>query len=406
MHTTIQRYLFKELLSPFCVSLTFFTFIFIISQMKIITSHIVNYQIGMGTLGLLLVYTLPYFLQFVIPMSVMLSALLTFLRMSGDMEIVALKAGGISLYHLLPPIFLFGLGGTFVTAGMTIYASPLCHRASKQLLYKVAAENVDLGLKPRQFIDTYKDVVLYFHDIDKDTKVLKDIFIEDHRSAKVSSTVVAPQGRLFFNKEQLTIHLQLLNGTIHQVDLDDRRANTVAFDSYEIRLDVKRNLEALGEKGEQVREMGITQLYKTAHPPIGKKANLGALKEWHKKFALPAACLAMALLGMPLGISARSAKRAYGIGLGLGFFLLYYIMLSFGWMLAESGFYPPALGMWMPNVVSGTIGAYLLVQAVRERPVRLPFISKGTEFLRILQSNLRATGRKTRSTYEHRPKDL
>ncbi|MBI5895549.1 MAG: LptF/LptG family permease, partial [Desulfobacterales bacterium] len=159
MHTIIQRYLFKELLSPFCVSLTFFSFIFIISQMKLITSHIVNYQIGIGTLGLLLAYTTPYFLQFVIPMSVMLSALLTLLRMSGDMEIVALKAAGVSLYHLLPPVLLFGLGGTVLTAGMTLYASPMCHRASKQLLYKVAADNVDLGLKPRQFIDTYKDVV-------------------------------------------------------------------------------------------------------------------------------------------------------------------------------------------------------------------------------------------------------
>jgi lipopolysaccharide export system permease protein len=278
----------------------------------------------------------------------------------------------------------------------------MCQRASKQLLYNVAAANVDLGLKPRQFIDAYKDVVMYFHDMDKDTKVLKDIFIEDNRSAKVSSTVVAPQGRLSFNKEQLTIHLQLLNGTIYQVDIDDRRANAVAFDRYDIRLDVKRNLEALGAKEEHVREMGIVQLYKVSHPPEREKMNLGALKEWHKKFALPAACIVMALLGMPLGITARSSKRAYGIGLGLGFFLLYYVMLSFGWMLAESGFYPPAIGMWMPNLVTGCIGIFLLLRAVREQPVMLPSLSRVSLFWRGLQRYLLCRERKN-STIQHEP---
>lgn len=385
MNTIIQRYIFKELLPPFGISLAFFSFIFIITQMNLITGYIINYQIGVGTVGLLLAFAMPYFLQFVIPMSVMLSALLTFLRMSGDMEIVALKAGGISIYRLLPPVLLFGLGGAILTAGMTIYASPVCFRASKQLLYDVAKANVDAGLKPRQFIDTYKDVVLYINNIDSETRTLSNILIEDSRSAKVSSTVVAPRGRLFFDPEQLTIRLRLFDGTIHQVDLDDRRANTVAFESYDIRLDVKRNLAGLGERGKNVKEMGMAQLYRAIYSKKGAKENYNALKEWHKKFSLPAACLVMALLGMPLGIRARSAKRAYGIGLGLGFFLLYYIMLSGGWMLAESGLYPPVVGMWAPNIVCGAIGAMLLSRAVHEAPLVLPPLPKWVRRWRLHQ---------------------
>jgi lipopolysaccharide export system permease protein len=372
MNTIIQRYILKELLPPFGISLTFFSFIFIITQMNLIMGYLVTYQIGIGTIALLLVYAMPYFLQFVIPMSVMLSTLLTFLRMSGDMEIVALKASGVSIYRLLPPVLLFGLMGMLLTAGITIYASPRGHRASKQLIYDVAAANVDLGLKPRQFVDTFKDVVLYVHEIDSDSKILKNIFIEDHRSAKISSTVLAPRGQLFFDPRQLTMQLRLFDGTIHQVDVEERQANTVAFESYDIRLDMKRNIEALGEKGEHVKEMGLAQLYRAIDAAKGKKARFKALKEWHKKFSLPAACLAMALLGMPLGIRARSAKRAYGIGLGLAFFLLYYVMLSVGWMLAESGLYPPVVGMWAPNGVCTAVGAFLLVRAVHEKPVVVP----------------------------------
>jgi lipopolysaccharide export system permease protein len=372
MKTIIQRYILRELLPPFGISLAFFSFIFIITQMNLITGYLVSYQIGIGTIVLLLTYAMPYFLQFVIPMSVMLSTLLTFLRMSGDMEIVALKAGGVSIYRLLPPVLLFGLMGMILTASMTIYGSPMGHRASKQLIYDVAAANVDLGLKPRQFVDTFKDVVLYVHDIDSGSKTLKNIFIEDHRSAKISSTVLAPRGQLFFDPHQLTILLRLFDGTIHQVDLKERQANTVAFESYDIRLDMQRNLEALGQRAEHVKEMGLGRLYRAIDDAKGKKERFKALKEWHKKFSLPVACLVMAVLGMPLGIRARSSKRAYGIGLGLGFFLLYYILLSVGWMLAESGIYPPIVGMWAPNGVCAAIGVILLARAVHEKPMVVP----------------------------------
>jgi lipopolysaccharide export system permease protein len=135
---------------------------------------------------------------------------------------------------------------------------------------------------------------------------------------------------------------------------------------------MKRNMEALGERAQHVKEMGLGQLYRAIDAAKGKKERFKALKEWHKKFSLPAACLAMALLGMPLGIRARSAKRAYGIGLGLAFFLLYYVMLSVGWMLAESGLYPPVVGMWAPNGVCTAVGAFLLVRAVHEKPVVVP----------------------------------
>ncbi len=386
MNTIIQRYIFKELQPPFIISLAFFSFIFIITQMNVITGYLVSYQIGIGTVALLLAYAMPYFLQFVIPMSVMLSALLTFLRMSGDLEIVALKASGVSVGRLLPPVLLFGLGGAILTAGITIYASPMCFKATKKLLYEMAKANIDAGLKPRQFIDTFKDVVLYINDIDRETRTLSNILIEDNRSARVSSTVVAPRGRLFFDPELLAVRLQLLDGAIYQVSLDDRRVNRVEFKSYDIRLDVKRNMVGLGQKSTNVKEMGLNQLYRYIYKQKRAKPNYNALKEWHKKFSLPAASLVMALLGMPLGITARSAKRAYGIGLGLGFFLLYYIMLSVGWMLAESGLYPPVVGMWAPNFVCGTIGVVLLARAVSEKPVMLPSMPKWLRNRRWLRS--------------------
>ncbi|MBU4419730.1 MAG: LptF/LptG family permease, partial [Proteobacteria bacterium] len=72
-------------------------------------------------------------------------------------------------------------------------------------------------------------------------------------------------------------------------------------------------------------------------------------------------------------------KRAFGLGLGLIFFLLYYLMLSAGWVFGEAGFYPPLIGMWMPNIVTAGIGLYLFVKTANDRLLlisTLPYIFK------------------------------
>ncbi|MBT8339019.1 MAG: LptF/LptG family permease, partial [Desulfatitalea sp.] len=106
MNRILHRYIFTEFLPPFGISLAFFSFVFIMTQLPVITNYVVNYRIGVFTAVRLMAFAMPFFLQFVLPMSTMIAVLLTFLRMSGDMEIVALKAAGVNLYRLLPPVLV------------------------------------------------------------------------------------------------------------------------------------------------------------------------------------------------------------------------------------------------------------------------------------------------------------
>jgi lipopolysaccharide export system permease protein len=100
-----------------------------------------------------------------------------------------------------------------------------------------------------------------------------------------------------------------------------------------------------------------------------------ALLKLHKKFSIPVACLAMGLLAVPLGIQAKNAKKAFGIGLGLFFFLLYYLLMSIGTAFGENGSFPPAVGMWMPNLILGGTGIYLLVRAAKEKPLTIHWLA-------------------------------
>ena len=114
-------------------------------------------------------------------MSVMLAVVLTFLRMSGDNEIVALKSCGLSVYGMLPPVLIFSFAGCLLTLFMTLYGVPKSKATLEDMVLEMAASNVDIGLKERTFNEAFKDVMLYVNEIDLNQKKLIDIFIEDKR---------------------------------------------------------------------------------------------------------------------------------------------------------------------------------------------------------------------------------
>jgi lipopolysaccharide export system permease protein len=57
--------------------------------------------------------------------------------------------------------------------------------------------------------------------------------------------------------------------------------------------------------------------------------------------------------------------------MGLGVFLIYYFLFTAGLSFGETGFYPPMLAMWMPNLIVGGAAIFFLRRANREAPIRL-----------------------------------
>ncbi len=370
-NTLINRYIFRELFPPFVVTLAIFSFILLLTRILEITNMVVNYKIGLITVFSLIVYTMPFFLIYVIPMSVMIATLLTFMRLAGDNEIIALKSGGVSLYDLLPPVFTFCLIAALLTGFMAIHALPWGMLSFKRLAADVITSNIDLGLKERTFYDKFKNVVLYVNRIDVKNRNLIDVFIVDNRNPKTSVTIVSPKGEIYTAKDDSTVLLRLSKGTINQVDLEKRRTNTIRFEKYSLNLDLKQFKDA-GKKGEKDEtEMSLTELIRYIENKKEKDSDYYvALLEYHRKFSMPFACFPLALLGIPLGIQVRSSRKSYGLVLGMTFFLFYYILLTGGLVWGESGSYPPLIGMWVPNIVMGGIGIFFLKKNQEDREVQ------------------------------------
>ena len=374
LNTILNRYVFRELIPPFAISLAVLTFIFLMTKILEITNLIVNYRVGLSSVCLMLLYNMPFFLEFTIPMAVMIAVLLTFLRLSGDNEIVAFKAGGGSLYALVPPVLLFCLAGAAATCMIAVFALPHGRLAFKDLIYNLASSHADVGLKERTFNDSFQGVVLYVNKIDPRTRDLVDVFIQDQRSPGAVTTVVAPRGKIYSDAGQRVFYLRLFNGSVNQVDLKGRTGHAIRFDTYDVKLDIKQMMTVAKGGPKDEEEMSLAEL--RAYVATAKQKDDRywlALMEFHKKFSIPFSCVALGILALPLGVQSRSARRSYGVGLSLAFFLMYYMMLSAGWVFGEAGVYPPVIGMWVPNLVMGGLGVFLLRRSAQERPVRLAF---------------------------------
>ena len=368
LNSIINRYIFRELFPPFLINLAFLTFIFLMTQILDITNMIVNYQVRLWDVIRLLIFAMPFFLEFVIPMSVMMAILLTFLRLSGDNEIIALKTGGVSIYGLLPPVLVFCLVGILLTGFMAIYGLPWGRMAFKSLATDLAQSHSDIILKERTFNDIVDDVMLYVSKIDLKNKTLIDILIEDQRSPGIVDTIVAPTGHQAYDADQKAFRLRLYNGVLNRVTLSDKSVHAVHFDTFDFTLDLQKAVQEarMGPKDEE--EMSLSELSRYIDTATNRDDRYYlALMEYHKKFAIPFACLFLGILAVPLGLQSRTAKRSFGIGLGLLFFMAYYMMLSAGWVFGEAGIYPPLIGMWVPNLVMGILGAVFLVRAAHEK---------------------------------------
>ncbi len=369
----INRYIFKELLPPFGISLFFLTFVFLMTRIPEITNMVVNYNADLSTVVLMIVYTLPRFLEFTIPMSVMISILLTFMRMSGENEIVALKGAGVSLYKLLPPVLLFCLVGLTLCMWVTVFGVSWGKLSIKKKSVEIARSSIDAAFQERQFNSDLEDVMIYVSHVDMKTKNLKDVFIEDRRTKGVVSISMAPEGKLIRLESERFYTIRLFNGMINQVDRDENSVNTIRFGEYDINIDFKTMPQKGNKITKDLDERGLKDLFSLIQSGKLNKVHSNAAKILlHEKFSIPFACLTLGLLALPLGVQSASLRRSSGFSLGIFFFLFYYCLLAAGWSGGETGYYPPVLAMWLPNAFMLAIGLFFLFRNAKEKPVPVP----------------------------------
>jgi len=88
--------------------------------------------------------------------------------------------------------------------------------------------------------------------------------------------------------------------------------------------------------------------------------------EFHKKFAIPFACLVFTIVGAPMGMFSRRSGKSMGFGYAIIVLVIYYVLLTLGqgWAIADK--VNPVFSAWLPDIFLGTIGFFLVMKKLRE----------------------------------------
>lgn len=377
MKRTLSLYIMAEITGLFLLGLTVFTLVLLMGRLIKLTDMVISHGVPFLSVCRMIVYLMPSFLVYTVPMAFLLAVLLSFARLSADNEVTVMKACGISLLQIMPPVLLCAL----VAVALGMYASvvgvPWGNSSFSSTSFSVLRQNVSATIREKVFWDSIPGIVLYTERYDEQRQRLTNVIIYDGRDGRRPLTIFADGGVLSGSDRDM--RLLLRDGSIHAKG-KEQEYRLINFGEYIMTFSAPADSDPTGRNP---RDMANAELIRRMDDPATPpKLGMKMAAELHSRFALPCASLVFAVLAVPLGLQNRRSAKSYGFSISIGVLLLYYILLSLMSTLAEKGGFPALPALWLPNLLFLGLGCYLLRMASLERRLPVPSLAQLVRSLR------------------------
>lgn len=355
----LRNYFLKEFIGPLFLALGVLTFVMLLGNLVKLADLVINKGVAIYSVAKLFLFMMPYLLTYTLPIAVLAAVLLALGRLSSDNEIVAIKASGINLFSLILPLIIVGIILSLVLVIFNDRVIPYAHYATRKTLIEVGMKNPTAYLEAGVFINSFQKYVLFIYHIDENRLTNVRIY-EPQGPGKPTRTIVAKHGEFIAIPEKNVIKLKLMNGTSDEPD--PRNPNNfykLNFKTYFMTL----NLNQMQDKDKiekKPKDMTIREL-KNEVAEVKKEGIDPAplITEIQNKISLAFSCLVFMLLGCPLAIITRRREKSINFGIAFLIVGVYYLLLIGSQSLSLQGYLNPKVAMWIPNILMGTIGAFL-----------------------------------------------
>lgn len=420
----ISRYVMREFLFTFLVSFCFFFIVFFINILLVTAEEVFTKQVPTAEVARLVLFAFPLIISYSLPFATLLGALMAVSRLSADNEIIALMAAGISLKRLFLPL---AAGGVLLSA-LSFASNDLLLPAStiefSKVYRRIIYTNPAVELEPFS-VKRFPGTAIVTGDFKGST--IDAPLIIDRTDAGESRVITARSATLTGSGAQagvISLHLRDVFAHIaadgrpdtheylrassmeYNILLRDISSSMVAIGPREMSsIDVWREIQRMRERLQSddlrrmeeisveryrlLREIVAAEAVVAADPgrldderdrvgeiaarfervarrTVSKRDLVNYELEFHKKFAIPLACLAFVGLAFPSGLLARRSGRTFGFIVGVAVCFLYWTLLFFGQTGALRTGIDPAVPIWLPNGVVLTAAGVIAV-LVRSR---------------------------------------
>lgn len=370
--TILSRYLLKELLVPFTLSVAVLGFLLVTQQALQLIDLLVNRGVPVSVLVRIFATLLPAFFVITLPVAVLMATIGAFNRLSADREIVALRAAGAPSRRLLWPVGLFAACLCALAYALSLFGEPWSGKSFRSLTADLLKHHATLAVVEGTFNQGLGNMTLYVERVPSANQI-EGVLIVDERGDGSEWLVLAGRGSFLNGGSQSGVSLRLHHGSIQRTLSDqDTRYQIARFETYELRLDSERlgfsaepegaprTVFALRARAEEERRQT------GAVSPETDRALFAA----HKDLAFPFATFWFGLLGVPLGLLTGQTGRMSGFGFGLLVVGGYYLLLIGADTIAARAWLPLLAAAWLPNAVLAAVSILLVWRLDRVPPRR------------------------------------
>jgi lipopolysaccharide export system permease protein len=361
----LDRYLAREILLPFAAGLLFLTQLLLATQLLAQANLLFGAGVSLLDVGLVIVYLLPYFIGFVLPVAFLLGVVLGVSRLAADREVVAMGAAGLSPLRLLRVPLLLSLVTAALGLWLALVLEPAGMRAVRGLMNDIVKRNVTSEVRAGTFYERIPNYTVYAEGVDPGgwTHVL----IHDRSNPSAPVLSLAQRGRLEPVGGGQDMRLALDDGEIHREAVTSGDYALATFGRAELVLGLGAAADRAEGLSRNAREITVAETYQriAAAYAAGKPKDAWRIEgNLHRKVASALVVIAFALLGVALGVSPRAGK-AFGVGATLLIMVVHYMLLRAGQQLVQGGRLPAWMGLEIGNLVVSAAGLALLWRLAR-----------------------------------------
>ncbi len=255
---TLNKYLVKESLIPFLLSLGVITTVLFLQFLIRAIDRFLGKGLDVWIILEYLYLNLAWIIALSVPMSLLISTVMTYGRMSQDNEITALKAAGVSVSSIIKPAVFFGGFVGLILCLFNNFVLPDMNYHARLLARDIYQKSPELTIEPGYFINTIPQYSMIVRDMEGNN--FKDVKIFSKYSGTEQVTIYADKGKLT-SKDDIII-LDLENGEIHEIDLEDyNHYRRIKFVTHQITIPIDDLL--LNRNNESVRtdrEMKVSEM--------------------------------------------------------------------------------------------------------------------------------------------------
>ena len=368
----LTRYILGEVISHALLGTAIFTFIIFTRELGQILELVVRNSAPLPSAAELFFLTVPEALTLTLPAGVLIGILIGLSRLAADSEITAMKASGVGVWNFLRILSIFFLAAWVLALANNVYLAPRAQAALSRLQDRLKGSQVSFEIQPRVFYEGFPKMVLYVNDVKsaQGAAIWKGVFIADTSTPGSPKITLAQQG-ILVSEAKNTLHLHLINGSLHESDpATPDKYQISTFDETDLPITLPESGAAKDQAPSALGEIPTFQLPELARDHKNQAVARWYWIEFYRRFALPTACIVLALVGFPLGLSAKKGGKSAGFVLTIILVFAYYFVSLTGVSLARQGRISAALGVWLANIVCLAAGVFLLWRS-EKRPFEI-----------------------------------